>query len=559
MIDFQRPPVNVLLILADQFRFDALGCAGNPVVRTPNLDRLAEEGIRFTQAYTEVPVCVAARVGLMTGQYSHRLGTIDNNGVSLESQSTLPRLLREQGRATMAIGKMHFFPRRNHLGFDRMLLSEGIVAHPWDDDYALFMQRQGYPVLREMHGPGHPNVDGSSIYSTYYKPGTLPYPEEVSATAWVADRTTEFIEANRDRPFFCFSSFIKPHPPLLPPEPYDQMYDSAAVDLPPGWDTPDPFDPLLTAQSRFKGVINPIEAEVRRMRGHYYGLVSQIDHHVGRILDTLDRTGLRERTVVVFSADHGELLGDHGQWGKRSFYEGAAKVPFLVSCPGRFPTGRTVDKLIGLTDVLPTFVELAGGTTPPAVSGRSLVRLLEDGDAPWRGTLFGEYGGFKGIVQMGDLRASARFMVRWGQWKYVYYVNGGREQLFYLREDPQELHNMAEERPSLCNTARQELIRHLVDEEVETYTKDGILLQLPFQDNFREVVVQPSRMTNREDASEQDGTSHGQRRGVTGQARGAQVQAKDEGRVRSEGVRYASANGNPPLRRPRGVPHRARG
>jgi choline-sulfatase len=495
MATAQDQSLNFLLLLVDQFRFDALGCAGNPVVQTPNLDRLATEGVRFTQAYTEVPVCVAARAGLITGQYPHRLGTIDNNGVCLDDQPTLPRLLRDQGRATMAIGKMHFFPRRNHLGFDRMLLSEGLVGHPWDDDYARFMGSKGYPILREMHGPGHPHVDGSSIYSTYYKPGTLPYPEEVSATAWVADRTGEFIEANRDRPFFCFSSFIKPHPPLLPPKPYDELYDPDAVDLPSGWDEVDSFDPLLAAQSRFKGVINPTEFDVRRMRSHYYGLVSHVDHHVGRILDMLDQAGLRERTVVVFSADHGELLGDHGHWGKRSFHEGAAKIPLVISCPARFVAGRSCDKLVGLTDILPTFVELAGGTTPPAVSGRSLVPLLKDTGAPWDRTLFGAYGGFRGIVQMADRRISTSFMVRWEQWKYVYYVNGGREQLFDLQEDPQELHNVAQHHPHLCAAAKQELMRHLIFESFEAYVDNNALLELPFQAEFNEVVVQPNRTT----------------------------------------------------------------
>lgn len=491
--------LNILLLLADQFRHDTLGCAGHPVVRTPNLDRLAQEGVRFTQAYTETPVCVAARSALITGQYGHRLGNIDNDAVSVEDRPTLPRLLRGLGRATMAVGKMHFFPRRAHLGFDRMLLGEGLVGHPWDDDYALFMGQHGYPILREMHGPGHPYVDGSG---TYYRPGTLPYPEEVSATAWAGDRTIEFIEANRDRPFFCFTSFIKPHPPFLPPAPYDRLYDPGAVDLPPGDGTPDAFDPLLAAQSRFKGIVAPTEDEVRHVRSHYYGLVSQIDHHVGRILDALERTGLRERTVVLFSADHGELLGDHGHWGKRSFYEGSAKVPFLISCPGQFPPGRTVDKLVGLTDILPTLVELAGGTAPPEVSGRSIVPLLEDPDAPWREVLFGEYGGFKGIAQLEDRRISTRFMVRWERWKYIYFVNGGREQLFDLQEDPAECCNLVDSRPQLCAVAKRELTRHLTREGFNTYASGDALLELPYRDAFEAIYLEPERRLGHHPKSE---------------------------------------------------------
>lgn len=487
----EKRPKNLLLILTDQFRFDAMGCAGNPVVQTPNLDRLAAEGVRFTEAYTEVPVCVAARAGLMSGQYPYRLGTYDNNGVSLEDQPTIPRLLRSQGVATMAVGKMHFFPRRGHLGFDRMELSEGLVGHPWDDDYALFMQAQGYPVRREMHGPGHPNVDGSSVFSTYYKPGTLPYPEEVSATAWVADRTRDFVKANRDRPFFCFSSFIKPHPPLLPPEPYDRMYDPSSVDLPPAWNDIRCSDPLLVAQSRFKGVIDPSEDDVRSMRSHYYGLVSHVDYQIGRIIDMLDETGLRQDTFILFSSDHGELLGDHGHWGKRSFYEGSAKIPFVVSWPGHFAEGQTCDKLVGLTDILPTMVELAGGRPPEVVTGRSLIPLLEDPDAPWDEEFFGVYGGFRGIVQIDDPGISTSFMARWDRWKYIYHVNGGREQLFNLEEDPQEVNNVASARPHLCNAARSRLVRHLVDQNLGDFVSDRELLKLPYQDEFREVIIPP--------------------------------------------------------------------
>lgn len=484
-------PLNFLLILADQFRFDALGCAGNSVVQTPNLDRLAEDGVRFTEAYTDVPVCVAARAALMTGQHPHRLGTIDNNAASLEGQPTLAGLLRDQGRATMAIGKMHFFPRRNHLGFDRMMLAEGLVGHPWDDDYALFMRSKGYPVLREMHGPGHPAVDGSSMYSAYYTPGTLPYPEEVSATAWVTDRTVEFIQANHDRPFFCFSSFIKPHPPFLPPAPYDTMYDPADIELPIGWDDPDRFDPLLDAQTRFKLAARPTEAEARRIWSHYYGLISHIDHHVGRMLDELEQQGLRERTLVVFSSDHGELLGDHGHWGKRSFYEGAAKIPFIMNCPARIPAGQTIDTPISLADILPTFVELAGGSVPDVVSGQSLMPLLANPEAEWRTILFGEYGGYQGIVQMDDRRISTRFMVRWDHWKYIYYVNGGREQLFNLERDPQEHYNLASEHPEVCQQAKHQLTEHIRREQFDRYLENDQLLHLPFQEHFDEVVLEP--------------------------------------------------------------------
>lgn len=268
----------------------------------------------------------------------------------------------------------------------------------------------------------------------------------------------------RNRSFFRFSSFIKPHPPLLllPPKPYDELYGPATVDLPSGWDKVDPFGPLWDAQSRSKGIINPAESDVRRFRSHYYGLVSH--------------------TVVVFSADHGELLDDHGHWDKRSFDEGAAKVPPPPSCPPRLPAGRICDKLVGLTDILPNSTKVGKGTTPPVVSGRSLVPLLEDDGAPWDRALFGTYGGFRGIVQMDDWRISASFMVRWQEWKYVYDVNVGRGQPFDLQEEPRELHNVAQDQTS-----------HLVSGNFEACVDSNALLELLFQAEFQEVVVQPNR------------------------------------------------------------------
>jgi arylsulfatase len=484
-------PLNVLLILTDQLRHDALGCAGNPVVETPNLDRLAEQGIRFTNAYTDVPVCMAARAALMTGQQGHRINALDNNVGSMEDRPTVAGTLRDGGYSTFAVGKMHTRPLRSSLGFDRVMLSEGQVAHLWDDDYALFLHAHGYPHEREPHGVGNPGAAGPGLY---YKPETLARPEEHTTTAWTADRTIDYLELNRDRRFFCYTSFVKPHPPFHPPIPYDRHYDPANVDLPIGWGMPvDDTDPALDAQDRFKIGAGKTEAEIRQIRASYYGLVTQIDHHVGRILDTLERLGLRDRTVVIFSSDHGELLGDHGHWGKRCFYDSSAKVPFIVSCPGRFEIGRVDRRLVSLADVFPTLADLAHVPTPPGLSGSSIVPLLLDPSAPGKDWQLAEFTGFVGIIDTPDRRMLARFMVRWGDWKYNYFANGGREQLFNLREDPNELRSVASEQPKLCADVRTHMAGYFRQEEATAFLdSDGsTLLHLPFQGYFHEVLPTP--------------------------------------------------------------------
>ena len=432
---------NILLIMCDQLRADSLGCAGHPLVRTPNIDRIAQRGVRFTRAYTESPVCVPARINVMTGLHSWQLGIYDNGPTPDHTVPTLATLLTDQGYYTQAVGKMHFRPPRNHYGFQRMVLSEEVPPYRVDDDFLLYLKAHGYGHVEEPHGQRH---------ERYYQPQVSVLPQEHHTTAWTADRTIECIEQNRNRPFFCFTSFIKPHPPWDPPRPYDALYAPESVPMPVRQPSErDPLDTHLLVQNHGKGVDDPPDDLIRLIRARYYGLIAHIDRKVGHILDALDASRLTERTIVVFIADHGELLGDHYAWGKRSFYEGAARIPWLISWPGHLPEGETRDQLVSSCDLLPTLLAAAApaAAMPSSVTSHNVVPLLRDPALPGRATLMGQFAS-------GRLM---KLMLRGKDWKYCYFANGGREQLFDLAADPGELENLATTDPQRCRWARAAL------------------------------------------------------------------------------------------------------
>ena len=427
--------------MCDQLRADSLGAAGHPLVRTPNIDRLAASGVQFTRAYTESPVCVPARINALTGLHSWQVGVFDNGPSPAHTVPTLGTLLTEQGYFTQAVGKMHFRPPRNHVGFQRMWLSEEIPTYRDDDEFLQYLREQGYGHVGEPHGQRH---------ELYYQPQVSVLPEEHHTTAWTADRTVDFIARNRNRPFFCFTSFIKPHPPWDPPHPYATLYDPATVPMPVRRASErEPVDTHLLVQNHGKGVDDPDDDLIRLIRARYYGLISHIDRNVGKIINALDEYGLTERTLIVFISDHGELLGEHYAWGKRSFYEGSARVPFLVSWPGRLPAGETREHFVSGCDLLPTFLAAAGAAdaVPADVTGQNLLPLCADAATSGREALVGQFASDRLM----------KLMLRWDDWKYCYFANGGRQQLFNLRDDPHELEDRAGQHPALCSRARERL------------------------------------------------------------------------------------------------------
>lgn len=410
-------PLSILLITADQMRFDAVAAHGNPAIRTPNLDRLVARGTTFERAYTESPVCVPARAAILTGLLPHESGVFDNGSPLQDGEPTVVRDLAEVGYHTQAIGKMHFTPRRASHGFESLWLSEEVPDSPDTDEFLADMVAAGAGHVLEPHGVRH---------ELYYSPQPSQLPTELHTTTWTGRRTAEYLRARgrADGSFFCWTSFIKPHPPFDPPAPYYLMYDPLEMPDPirsgePGEGTE--FNAAL--QHRVKWTRPDLDVDrVRTMRAYYYACVTHVDAEIGRILDTLDETGLANSTLVVFTADHGEYLGDHGCFGKRGYHDSAARIPLILAGPG-VPADAHVESLVGLTDLAPTFRAAAGLTGTASGHGLDL-RALASG-AGGRELLIGQYNeGARGLYFATD-----------GRHKYIYSAADHREWLLEVGTD----------------------------------------------------------------------------------------------------------------------------
>lgn len=426
-----RSRPNLLLIMCDQLRFDALRAAGNEHIQTPNLDRLCAEGVRFAYGYTESPVCVSARAICMTGQLPLRTGIFDNGYPLPTEYPTLMSRLRKAGYFTQAVGKMHFSPVREHHGFDRMWLSEEVPRHVEHDEFLQSVLAAGYGHVEEPHGIRH---------ELYYVPQISQLPEHLHTTAWTAQRTIDFIaeRAHENTPFFCWTSFIKPHPPFDPPSPWHRLYRSTDMPLPVrskneiAWHTW-----FQRSQNRSKWMdLFPDDNLLRSMKAYYYACVSFVDSWVGEILTALADTRQRENTVIMFVADHGEFLGDHYAFGKRNYHEPACHIPYIISWSGTLPEGAVREHLVGLQDITPTLLRAAGIEDDcPKFDGMSLLAAAGDEAAPGRPYLFGQ-------IKEENL---GMYCAMNEEWKYVYCAPDRMELLLNYRDGGNELVNHAHE------------------------------------------------------------------------------------------------------------------
>ncbi|OGS23156.1 MAG: arylsulfatase [Elusimicrobia bacterium RIFOXYA2_FULL_39_19] len=424
---------NLILITTDQMRGDCLGVEGHPVIETPNLDCMARNGVRFTKAYTAVPSCIAARAAILTGlkQESHgRVGYQD--GVTFNYKNTLPGELAKAGYHTQAVGKMHFHPARNLCGFHNIeLIKDHRIINEQPDDYYVWLKQQaGYDANLVEHG--------LNINSWVARPWHLP--EYLHPTNWVVSQSIDFLR-RRDptKPFFLWMSFFAPHPPFIPPKVYFDQYAKQDMPLPYMGDWADKEDlqqnGLIT--DTFAGKIN--KNALQRARAAYYALITHIDHQIGRFMEALDEYKESKNTFVIFSSDHGELLGDHNLFRKVLPYEGSARVPFLARFPEGMDIGKNIaiDKPVELRDIMPTFLDMAGVKIPGSVEGKSILPLCKKGKTPWRKYIHGEHGApFK--------RQIANHYLTDGKEKYIWFTETGKEQLFDLTSDSGEIHNLAQ-------------------------------------------------------------------------------------------------------------------
>jgi arylsulfatase len=430
----ERPGVrpNLLLITTDQQRGDCLSCDAHPVLETPNLDALAERGARFTRAYTSVPSCTPARAAILTGMDQWNHGRLTMTGMApMEYPQTLPGGLAAAGYHTQAVGKMHFFPQRRLYGFHHMVLDEsGRSYDGFVSDYLAWFEQH----KEGEYGYRDHAVDWNSWMA---RPSHLP--EHLHPTHWTVSEGVRFIK-NRDptSPFFLWLSFARPHSPYDPPQVYWDMYADAEIPRPPVGDWAAPFDrPVADVNAPFA---HRPWSQTRRARVGYYGSITFIDHQLGRFFYEIDKLdpGLLRETLVLFTSDHGDMLGDHHHWRKTYAYEGSARISWIVRPPESWggPTGQVIDRVVELRDVLPTFWDAAGVPVPETVDGASILPLLREPAPSWREFIQGEhttcYRREYGMQYLTD-----------GREKYVWFHHTGREQFFDLADDPHELRDLA--------------------------------------------------------------------------------------------------------------------
>lgn len=481
MPDNARP--NILWYCTDQQRFDTIGALGNPHVHTPNLDRLVERGVAFTHAYCQSPICTPSRASFLTGMYPSALHVHSNGSLYFPSEHTMvTRMLADSGYDCGLVGKLGL---ANGDGADEPRVESGYRYYEYSNgpkvglsngnDYLRWIREKGLDPVSILGPPSdigrYDRAAFAGFTSSLHRGGLkLPTPDKDNApvalhqTTWCTEKAVEFISERRpsDQPWLLSVNPFDPHPPFDPPWEYFRRFDPETL---PG---PHFRESDLGQQERLRGIDfqtqarNPKEFDARSVQAAYYAMIELIDDRLGAILDALDETGQRERTVVVFTTDHGEALGDHGLLLKGCrFYEGLVRVPLIWSWPGHFSTGLRSDALVELLDIAPTLLELAGLSIPERMQGRSLLSILRGTANPddHRDFVRSEY--YDALPLPDGTMAT---MYRDRRWKLVVYHSHGFGELFDLQVDPHEFENLWDD--PACQTARADLLLKSYDASV---------------------------------------------------------------------------------------------
>jgi len=454
---------HILLIMTDQHRGDSLGCV-NTVVNSPNIDSIAKDGVRFVNAYTASASCTPARAGLLTGLTPWHHGMLGYGRIAEKYKYEMPRMLREAGYYTFGIGKMHWFPQKTLHGFHGTLVDEsGRVESPdFISDYRKWFKKQAPGV----------DPDATGIGWNEHRAGTYVLAEDLHQTYWAGQTAVDFINNyDKEKPMFLKVSFARPHSPYDPPKRFLDMYKDADIPAPVIGDWAEEFASFPETKNAAFGDFGVEHA--KKSRKHYYASISFIDEQVGHILDALKARGMYDNALIMFTSDHGDMLGDHHHWRKTYAYQGSSNIPMLMKWPDSIKTeisrGSVLNNPVELRDFLPTFLDMAETPVPGDIDGANLLNLVRNESAPWR-----EY------IDM-EHATCYRKENYWcaltdGKLKYIYFFYDGREQLFNLEKDPGELHNLSENKAwsSEMKKWRNRMIAHL-SERGEGFVKGGKL------------------------------------------------------------------------------------
>jgi arylsulfatase A-like enzyme len=472
--------MNILFIMYDQLRFDYLSCAGHPHLDTPNFDRVAAKGVRFTNTYVQSPICGASRMSFYTGRYTSSHGAQWNGFPLRVGEMTMGDHLRRQGMDCWLIGKTHMKAdadgmerlglspdsvigaRQAECGFDTWVRDDGLWGSGPDgfydekrSPYNEYLKSKGYPSQNPWADFANAGIDEKGDIATGWMFANADKPANIrehdSETPWLTQKTIEFIDQAED-PWCAHVSYIKPHWPYIVPAPYHDMYGPECVPAAKRSEV-ERIDahPVFDAYMGNKIAQAFQQEEVRqKVIPAYMGLIKQCDDQLGVLLDYLEKSGRMDNTMIVLTSDHGDYLGDHWLGEKDLFHEQSVKVPMIIYDPREEASatrGTTCDALVESIDLAATFVEAAGGKVPDhIIEGRSLLPFLRGESPKWREYAISEFD-YSATAQCAKLGLEPRdarlFMVFDGRYKLMHAEGGFRPMLFDLQEDPEEFHDLA--------------------------------------------------------------------------------------------------------------------
>jgi choline-sulfatase len=435
----RRP--NILLLMVDQLAASWLPPYGHDVVKAPRIEALAGDGVVFENAYCPSPLCAPSRASLLTGRLPSRTGVYDNAAELRASEPTVMHRLRAAGYATCLSGKMHFVGPDQLHGFEQRLTADTYPADlDWTPDWRVPPTKR-LPWYHTMESVLRPGVCTASMQ--------MDYDDEVAHRA--VRKLRDLARGGREQPFFLCVSFTHPHDPWELRPDYWERYEEATIDLPTVGAIPRAEADPHSLRLRDMAGIDDVEltdAQLRTARHAYYAAISYVDERIGEVLGALAESDLSEDTIVIFTADHGEMLGERGLWYKMAFFEPAARVPLIVSAPGRL-AARRVPAPVSLLDVAPTLLDLCGLESAGDLDGRSLAPVLAGAELS-DADVVAEY--------LAEGVTAPAVMLRRGQFKYVW-CEGDPEQLYDVESDPHELVNLAGDQAALCDELRGDIGR----------------------------------------------------------------------------------------------------